>query len=185
MSGHNKWSKVKHKKAALDAKKSKIFSKHARFIAVESRLSKGDRTAPGLRAAIERAKADSMPSDNIDRAVDKGRGGDADTLTEVLFETYGPGGVAIIATALTDNSNRTSQEIKHLLSKSGFALGAQGSALWAFTKVANRYIPHTPMALDDATGGALADLVDALEEHDDIQDVFTSADDTDDASLGS
>lgn len=177
MSGHNKWSKVKHKKAATDAKKSKIFSKHARLIAVESRLAKGDRTSPALRAAIERAKADSMPSDNIDRAVEKGRGGDGASMQTVTYETYGPGGIAIIATALTDNSNRTSQEVKHLLSKQGYELGVQGSALWAFQKVGARYVPSARMELSDADGEKLAELVEALEEHDDIQDVFTAADD--------
>lgn len=178
MSGHNKWSKIKHKKAATDAKKSKVFSKHARLIAVESRLAKGDRNSPALRAAIERAKADSMPSDNIDRAVDKGKGGDGATMLSVAYETYGPGGVAIIATALTDNSNRTSQEIKHLLSKQGFELGTPGSAAWAFTKSGGRYVPTTKMELDDQSGETLALLVESLEDHDDIQDVFTSADDT-------
>lgn len=177
MSGHNKWSKIKHKKAASDARKSKIFSKHARLIAVESRLAKGDRNSPALRAAIERAKADSMPSDNIDRAVDKGKGGDGTTLQSVVYEAYGPGGVAVIATAFTDNGNRTSQEIKHLFSKLGYALGTPGSAAWAFTKADSRYVPTTRMELDETSGEALATLVEALEEHDDIQDVFTSADD--------
>jgi transcriptional/translational regulatory protein YebC/TACO1 len=119
-----------------------------------------------------------MPSDNIDRAVDKGKGGDGAVMQSVAYETYGPGGVAIVATALTDNSNRTSQEIKHLLSKQGFELGTPGSALWAFTKVGGRYVPATRMELDEHSGEALAGLVEALEEHDDIQDVFTSADDT-------
>ncbi len=177
MSGHNKWSKIKHKKAATDAKKSKIFSKHARLIAVEARLASGDRNSPALRAAIERAKADSMPADNIDRAVEKGRGGDANMMQAVIYETYGPGGVAILATALTDNGNRTSQEIKHLLSKQGFELGTPGSAAWAFKKEGGRYVPTTRMELDEATGEALASLIETLEEHDDIQDVFTSADD--------
>jgi YebC/PmpR family DNA-binding regulatory protein len=179
MSGHNKWSKIKHKKAASDAKKSKVFSKHARLIAVESRLTKGDRNSPALRAAIERAKADSMPSDNIDRAVEKGRGGDGAAMQAVIYEMYGPGGVAIIATALTDNSNRTSQEIKHLLSKQGFELGVPGSAAWAFKKEGTRFVPTTRMELDEQSGETLATLIEALEEHDDIQDVFTSADDAD------
>jgi len=176
MSGHNKWSKIKHKKAATDAKKSKIFSKHARLIAVESRLAKGDRNSHALRAAIERARADSMPSDNIDRAVEKGRGDDGVTMLAVAYETYGPGGVAIIATALTDNSNRTSQEIKHLLKEQGFELGVPGSASWAFKKENGRYIPTTRTELTDTDGEALAALIETLEEHDDIQDVFTTAD---------
>lgn len=176
MSGHNKWSKIKHKKAATDAKKSKIFSKHARLIAVESKLAKGDRNSHALRAAIERAKADSMPSDNIDRAVEKGRVDNGATMQAVTYETYGPGGVAIIATALTDNNNRTSQEMKHLFSKQGYELSVPGSAAWAFKKENGRYVPTTRMELSDTDGEALATLIEALEEHDDIQDVFTGAD---------
>ena len=176
MSGHNKWSKIKHKKAATDAKKSKIFSKHARLILVESKNAGGDVNSPALRAAIERAKKDSMPSDNIDRAVAKGKLGDGAHMEEVLYETYGPGGTAIIITALTDNNNRTSSEIKHSLSKAGFQLGTMGSAAWAFTKVAHKYVPTTPLTLTDEDGEKLANLIEELEDSDDVQDIFTSAD---------
>ena len=176
MSGHNKWSKVKHKKAATDAKKSKIFSKHARLIALESRRAGGDTNAPGLRAAIERAKRDSMPADNIERAVAKGKGDDAGNMEEVMYETYGPGGAAILITALTDNTNRTGPEIKHILSKAGYQLGTPGSASWAFFKTEEKYVPSTPMELSDEDGTKLADLIETLEEHDDVQDVYTTAD---------
>ncbi len=176
MSGHNKWSKIKHKKAATDAVKSKIFSKHASLIAMESRKAGGDVSAPGLIAAIERAKKDSMPKDNIERAVAKGGGADGASLEEVLYETYGPGGTAIIITAVTDNSNRTTPEIRHLLSKMGYELGATGSAAWAFTKSAAGYAPNTPANLSDGDGEKLASLIEALEEQDDVQDVYTTAD---------
>lgn len=176
MSGHNKWSKIKHRKEATDAKKSKVFGKHARLIAVESQKAKGDLSVPGLIAAIERAKKDSMPKDNIDRAVQKGKGGDAGSMQEVLYETYGPGGTAILITALTDNNNRTSGQVKQILSKSGYALGGPGSASWAFTKVGTDYIPATPMALSDEDGEKLAALVEQLEENDDVQDIYTAAD---------
>lgn len=179
MAGHNKWSKIKHKKAATDAKKGKIFSKHARLIALESKNAGGDTSAPGLRAAIERAKRDSMPSDNIDRAVAKGKGGDAGNMEEVLYETYGPGGTAILVTALTDNTNRTGPEIKHILSKAGFQLGTPGSASWAFTKTAEGYAPTTPATLSDEDGEKLASLIETLEDHDDVQDVYTTADEPD------
>jgi len=176
MSGHNKWSKIKHKKGATDAKKSKVFTKHARLIAVESKKAGGNKNAPGLRAAIERARGDSMPNDNIDRAVQKGTGADVTAVEEILYETYGPGGTAVLLATVTDNRNRTSQELKHLLSKLGFALGTPGSASWAFTKQADKYIPTTPLTLSDEDGEKLAEFVEALEEHEDIQDVFTSAD---------
>lgn len=176
MSGHNKWSKVKNKKAVTDARKSKVFSKHARLITMEAKQAAGDRNAPGLAAAVERARKDSMPSDNIERAIQKGFGGDSGSLEEALYETYGPNGTAILITALTDNTNRTGPEIRHLLSKAGYQLGAPGSALWAFTKTAGGYVPHTPMELSDSDGEKLAELVELLEEHDDVQDVYTTAD---------
>jgi YebC/PmpR family DNA-binding regulatory protein len=176
MSGHNKWSKVKHKKEATDAKKSKVFGKHARFIAVESQKAKGDLSAPGLIAAIERAKKDSMPKDNIDRAVAKGKGGEAGSMQEVLYEAYGPGGTAILITALTDNNNRTSGQVKQTLSKLGYALVAPGSAAWAFTKVGADYVPASPVSLSDDDGEKLATLVEQLEENDDVQDIYTAAD---------
>lgn len=177
MSGHNKWSKIKRKKEVLDGKKSKIFSKHAVMISNEVKKAGGDTNASTVRAAVERAKADSMPADNISRALEKGKGSGSE-MTEVTFEAFGPGGTALLAIALTDNNNRTSQEVRHIFTKLGYAMGTPGSSAWAFTKREGRYIPTMPMALDDADGEKLSELVDALEDHDDIQDVFTSADDT-------
>ncbi|MCD5382164.1 MAG: YebC/PmpR family DNA-binding transcriptional regulator [Candidatus Pacebacteria bacterium] len=176
MSGHNKWSKIKHKKAATDAQKSKVFSKHASLIAMESRKAGGDTASPRLAAAIERAKKDSMPKDNIEKAVAKGSGAGGAALEEVMYETYGPGGTALIITAVTDNPNRTSPEIRHLLSKAGYQLGAPGSAVWAFTKDGMNYTPTNKVYLSDDDGEKLATLVETLEEHDDVQDVFTTAD---------
>lgn len=178
MSGHNKWSKIKHKKAATDAAKSKIFSKHSAIIAMESRKAGGDINSAGLAAAIERAKKDSMPKDNIDRAVAKGSGGGGNALEEVMFEGYGPGGVAILIQAVTDNNNRTSAEVRNVFSKSGLEMGTPGSAAWAFTKQAGVYIPQTPMELDDATGEKLAEFIEKLEDLEDVTDVFTGADST-------
>ena len=117
MAGHSKWAQIKRKKEATDAKKSQIFSKFAKLIASESKKAKGDRSAPGLRLAIMRAKVVNMPNDNIDRAIEKGKGDGGTAMDEVLYEAYGPGGVAVLIVGLTDNRNRTAQEIKHLLSK--------------------------------------------------------------------
>ncbi len=177
MSGHNKWSKIKHKKAATDAERSKIFSKHSLLITMESKKSAGDVNSPGLFSAIERAKKDSMPKDNIERAVAKGAGLGNDALQEVLFEAYGPGGVAILITAVTDNNNRTSQEVKHIFSKLGYQLGTPGSASWAFSKKLDHYVPNAKIDLSDQDGEALATLIEAIEEQADIQEIFTSADD--------
>jgi YebC/PmpR family DNA-binding regulatory protein len=176
MSGHNKWSKIKHKKAATDAQKSKIFSKHSTLITMESRKCGGDTTSPGLLAAVERAKKDSMPKDNIERAIAKGAGATGTAFQEVLFEAFGPGGVALLITAITDNNNRTSQEIRSIFTKSGLQLGAPGSASWAFEKTADGYRPITPLEPSDTDGEALSVLLEKLEDHDDVQDVFTSAD---------
>ncbi len=176
MSGHNKWSKIKHKKAATDAVKSKVFSKHSALIAMESRKANGDVNSPSLAAAIDRAKKDSMPKDNIDRAVAKGAGTGGTTLEEVMYEGYGPGGVAILVQVVTDNTNRVAAEIRHIFSKAGLEMGVPGSASWAFTKTSEGYVPNIPMDLDDTTGEKLADFLEKLEENDDVTNVFTAAD---------
>ena len=179
MSGHNKWSKIKHKKAATDAARSKIFSKHANLIAMESRKAKGDLNSPTLAAAIERAKKDSMPKENIERAVSKGSGIDSTALEEIMYEGYGPGGVALLIQTVTDNNKRTAAEIRHIFTKAGLELAAPGSAAWAFEKTTEGYTPTTPMELDDKTGEKLANLIETLEEQDDVQDVYTTADSVD------
>ncbi|MFC1775280.1 YebC/PmpR family DNA-binding transcriptional regulator [Patescibacteria group bacterium] len=176
MSGHNKWSKIKHKKAATDAAKSKVFGKFSRLIAVESKKAGGNVDSPGLRSAIDQAKAVSMPSDNIDRAVKKGAGGDTANMEEVVYEAYGPGGSAVIITGLTDNKNRTSAEVKHTLSKSGAELAAQGAASWAFTRDGAEWKPNATVPLSDEDGEKLGNIIEALEENDDVQNVYTNAD---------
>lgn len=177
MSGHNKWSKIKHKKAASDAQKSKAFSKHAQLIAMESRKANGDVNSPGLAAAIDRAKKDSMPKENIDRAVAKGSGAGGAALEEIMYEGYGPGGAAILIQVVTDNKNRTAPEIRHIFSKAGYELGTPGSAAWAFQKTADGYyVPTTPLDLDDDTGEKLAEFIETLEDNDDVTNVYTTAD---------
>jgi len=176
MSGHNKWSKIKHKKVASDAAKSKIFSKHSAVIAIELRKAKGDVNAAGLAAAIERAKKDSMPKDNIERAVAKGAGTTDASLVEVLYEGYGPGGVALLIQAITNNNNRTAALVRSVFSKAGLELGTPGSAAWAFTKNTDGYEPTTPIDIDDDTGERLADFVEKLEDIDDVTNVYTAAD---------
>jgi len=175
MSGHNKWSKIKHKKAATDAQKSKVFGKLARLIAVESKIAGGDINSPGLRTAIEKAKKENMPSDNIDRAVKKGAGSDMTQMDAVLYEAYGPGGCAIVIEGLTDNKNRISAEVKHTLSKNGLSLAAQGSATWAFEKTNGGWEPKTMAPVSEGDGVKLNKVIEELEENDDIQNVYTNA----------
>lgn len=175
MSGHNKWSKIKHKKAATDAKKSATFAKIVRLIQVAAKSCGGDVNSPELKMALEKAKQANMPKDNIDRAIKKAS--ESGDVSPVMFEAYGPAGIGILITGLTDNNNRTSQEIRHILSKMGTSLGAQGSVSWNFTKnqITGDWEPNTVMDIEDEDLEKLSELVDALEENDDVQDVYTNA----------
>jgi YebC/PmpR family DNA-binding regulatory protein len=136
MSGHSKWSSIKHKKAAKDARKGKLFTKLIKEITIAARLGGGDINAnPRLRTAVMAAKAASMPGDNIDRAIKKGTGElEGVSYEEVHYEGYGPGGAAIMVQVLTDNKNRTVQEIRHLFAKYGGNLGESGCVAWMFDK---------------------------------------------------
>ena len=177
MSGHNKWAQIKHKKQSTDAAKSRVFSRYARLIALESKKVGGSVGAPGLASAIARAKAMNMPKDNIDRAVAKGASKDSAALEQVVYEAYGPGGAAIIIDALTDNKNRTTQEVKHLFTRNGFELSAPGAASWAFTRMPDgTYLPNEPlMDLSEGDEENLGTILDFLDEHEDVQRAFTNA----------
>lgn len=174
MAGHSKWAKVKHKKAITDARKSKVFSKLLRYVSVEAREARGDKSAPNLRAAIEKARAANVPQDNIDRAIQKASGEGAQ-LEAVTYEAYGPGGTALVIAGYTDSRNRTSAEMKHLLGKHGASLASPGGALWAFQKTTGGFVPTTTLELPDQDLEKLAVLVDELEEHDDVNEVYTNA----------
>ena len=136
MSGHSKWSTIKHKKAAKDAKRGKLFTKLIKEITVAARMGGGDINAnPRLRTAVMTARTQSMPGDNIDRAIKKGTGElEGVTYEEIQYEGYGPGGAAIIAQVLTDNKNRTVSEIRRLFTKHGGNLGETGCVGWLFDK---------------------------------------------------
>jgi YebC/PmpR family DNA-binding regulatory protein len=136
MSGHSKWASIRHKKGAVDAKRGKIFSKLIKEITVAARLGGGDQTGnPRLRSAIQAAKAENMPKDNIERAIKKGTGElEGTSYEEVNYEAYGPGGVAIMIDCLTDNKNRTVADIKHIFDRHGGSLGEPGCVSWIFKK---------------------------------------------------
>ncbi len=136
MSGHSKWSTIKHKKAAQDAKRGKIFTKLIKEITVAARLGGGDPAAnPRLRAAIDAAKAQNMPKNNIERAVKKGTGElEGVSYEEVTYEGYGPGGVAVLVETITDNRQRTVAEVRHIFAKRGGSMGEPGSVAWIFEK---------------------------------------------------
>lgn len=177
MSGHNKWSKIKHKKAAGDAKKSQVFGKLARYISSESKRAGGDINAPGLRLVIEKARKANMPSENIERAVLKGTTDTTAAMEPVTYEAYGPGGVALLIEGLTSNRNKTAAELRHLLSKNAAQLALPGAAAWAFTKTADGgWSAHTKVPeLSEEDTERLSALVEHLEEHEDVQEVYTNA----------
>src|SRR3954466_15700434 len=137
MSGHSKWASIKHKKKAVDAKRGALFTKLTRAITVAAREGGGDPEGnPALSLAIQKARDASMPKDNIERAIAKGTGADSEgeTFESILYEGYGPGGVAILVEALTDNRNRTGSEVRNLFSRANGNLGEPGSVAWVFEK---------------------------------------------------
>jgi len=137
MAGHSKWAGIKHKKAIVDARRGKLFTKLARAITVAAKEGGGDVDGnPSLALAVQKAKDASMPKDNIERAIAKGtgEGADADALEDVVYEGYGPGGVAMLVEAVTDNRNRTGSEVRHMFSKHGGSLGEPGSVAYLFDK---------------------------------------------------
>ncbi len=162
MSGHSKWSSIKHKKGAADAKRGKLFSKLSRAIIVAAKEGGGDPANNlSLQNAIEKAKSYSMPKDNIDRAIAKGSGADADAdaFEEIVYEGYGPEGVAVIVEALTDNRNRTASDVRHTFAKHGGNLGATGAVAWQFERRGVVVVPadgvdEEELLLAAADGGA-------------------------------
>lgn len=244
MAGHSKWAGIKHKKAAVDKKRAKRWTKLVREIIVSARLGGGDpEFNPRLRSAVSDAKDDNVPNDTIDRAIKKGTGElEGESYEETSYEGYGPGGVAVLVEALTDNKNRTVSELRHLFSKFGGNLGENGCVAWMFDRrgyfvfdpdsmgeeefmelalelgvddiatddayemftAAEDYnrvrdelderevhaevrqlamIPQTTVEPGDHAGSVLA-LVDALEDHDDVQHVWTNHE-ADEAALAS
>ena len=176
MSGHSKWSQIKRQKSVTDAAKSQLFSRYARLITLESKKAGGIISTQGLSVAIARAKAANMPKENIERAIAKGTSKDSGNLERVVYEAYGPAGVAIIIDTLTDNKNRTTQEIKHIFSVNNLELSAPGSASWAFTKTVDAYTPNKPLLeISGDDEERLVGILEALDAHDDVQKIFTNA----------
>jgi YebC/PmpR family DNA-binding regulatory protein len=240
LSGHSKWSSIKHKKGAADAKRGQLFSKLSRAIIVAAKEGGGDPANNlALQNAIEKAKSYSMPRDNIDRAIAKGSGADADAdaFETIVYEGYGPEGIAVIVEALTDNRNRTAADVRHLFAKHGGNLGTAGAVAWQFDRrgvvvvtaegvdedelflaaadggaddierdgsvfqitsapeqlaavragveeagfivdsAELQLVPKTTVAVDDETKARqVMRLIDALEENDDVQDVYANFD---------
>jgi|SRR5688572_11427098 YebC/PmpR family DNA-binding regulatory protein len=176
MSGHSKWSTIKHKKAAKDAKRGKIFTKVIKEITVAARLGGGDVNAnPRLRTAVLAAKAVSMPSDNIDRAIKKGTGElEGVNYEEITYEGYGPGGVALMVQVLTDNRVRTVAELRSLLTKHGGSLGETNSVGWMFKKQGLIAVQRAGVDEDRVMELALEQGADDVREAGDLVEVLTT-----------
>ena len=169
MSGHSKWSSIKHKKAVVDARRGVQFAKLARAITVAAREGGGDPAGnAALENAIEKARAASMPKDNIERAIAKGTGagGEADAIETILYEGYGPGGVAILVEALTDNRNRTSADVRLLFTKHGGSLGEPGSVSYLFEKKGSIVVDATRYSEEDLLAAVEAGAEDITIDED-------------------
>ncbi len=179
MSGHSKWSTIKRKKAAQDAKRGKLFTKLIKEITIAARQGGGDPSAnPRLRLAIDNAKAANMPMDNIKRAINKGTGeGSSQNFYELTYEGYGPGGIAILVESVTDNKNRTVAEVRHLLSKYGGSLGESGSVAWMFDKKGIITLPKQDKSEDEVLEIVLEAGAEDLQTEDEFFEVTTAVED--------
>ena len=176
MSGHSKWHSIKHKKAATDAKRGKMFTKLIKEITVAARMGGGDPEANArLRKAISDAKGMNMPADNIKRAVMKGTGELAgSSIEEISYEGYGPGGVAVMVEVLTDNRNRTVSELRHVFDKYGGNLGENGCVAWMFTKRGYILIPIQGLGEDDAMNVAIEAGADDFSTQGENYEIMTA-----------
>ena len=179
MSGHSKWSSIKHKKAATDARRGKIFTKLIKEITVAARMGGGDVDAnPRLRSAILAAKSENMPKDNIERAIKKGTGElEGVSYEESTYEGYGPGGAAVLVQSLTDNKNRAVSEIRHIFNKNGGSLGESGCVAWMFQKKGYIAIDGEAVGEDDLMEMALEAGAEDVRQDDGQFEVITSIED--------
>jgi len=177
MSGHSKWSTIKHKKAAIDAKRGKIFSIISKQLTVAVKEGgSGDPTQnPRLRLAMEKAREANMPHTNIDKAIEKGLGREGGAEIEtIIYEGYGAGGVGLMVKTLTDNRNRTGSEVKTLFDRNGGSLAGPGAAAYLFERDGDGYRVKVPLVIGEEDKRTVLGLVDALEEQEDVEGVWTN-----------
>ena len=179
MSGHSKWSSIKHKKAATDAKRGKVFTKLIKEITVAARMGGGDPEANSrLRTAIQAAKSENMPKDNIERAVKKGTGElEGVNYEESVYEGYGPGGAAVLIESLTDNKNRTVADIRHIFSKAGGNMGESGCVAWMFDKKGYIAVENKAVEEDALMEAALDAGAEDIREDDSNFEIITAPED--------
>ena len=173
MSGHSHWAGIKHKKEITDQKRAKVFSKLLKAISAAAKTEPNPDFNPRLRTAVATARAANVPADNIERAIKKAA--ETKNLEELTFEAYGPGGSAVLIEALSDNRNRTVQEIKTILKEHNGKWAESGSVLWAFEKSHEGWNAKFPQDVPENDMGQLIKLLESLEENDDVQNVFTNA----------
>ena len=176
MSGHSKWHSIKHKKGAADAKRGKIFTRILKEMTVAARMGGGDQTGnPRLRAAVAEAKANNMPKDNIERAIKRGTGElEGLTYEELTYEGYGPGGVAVMVETMTDNTNRTTPEIRHIFEKCGGNMGTPGSVRFQFERKGYFAVEKSAASEDKLMEVALEAGADDLQTEAEGFEIYTS-----------
>ncbi|MBI2062660.1 MAG: YebC/PmpR family DNA-binding transcriptional regulator [Candidatus Yanofskybacteria bacterium] len=171
MSGHSKWSQIKHKKGISDQKKGQLFSKLAKKISVAAREGMDPSTNYKLQSVIDEARVLNMPKDNIERAIKKAGDKDTTALNELVIQTMGPAGIALIIIAITDNKNRTVNEIKHILAEHEIKMVPENSLNWMFDKNWN---PHAPIETAPEIHQKLDKLFEALDNNEDVENVYTN-----------
>ncbi len=173
MSGHNKWTQIKHKKAITDQKKAKQFTKLLAAVGIAAKMEPNPDFNPRLRTSVEKAREANVPKENIDRAINKAKDNPTD---ELVIEAYGPSGTAFIIKAITDSRNRTISEIKKLLSDNKAKFAEQGSVAWMFDmNEEGEFIPKLNQSLSEEDREKVISLMEAIDEHDDISEIFTNA----------
>ncbi len=178
MAGHNKWSKIKHKKAITDAVKSKTFSKYSRLIQMAVKNAGGDINSSSVQTVLEAAKKENVPKDVIERAIKKASGAEAENLQEVLYEGYSPNNIGILVKAVTDNTNRTLTDVKTVFTKNGGVFASSGAVSWAFelTEDRNWKIKEDMENLINSDEmEKLDDFISLLEEIDEVTDIYHGA----------
>ncbi len=175
MAGHSKWAQIKRKKAVADAQRGAVFGKLSRAISVAARGNPDPTTNLRLKGEVDRARAANMPADSIERAIRRVAEKDAAAFTEIQLEFIGPGGAAIVATGITDSTNRTLNEMRQLAVHHGIRMVGRGGASWAFRKTPDGLTPLSTVTVDDADRQQLEGFLEALDAHDDIQEVYTNA----------
>lgn len=178
MAGHNKWSKIKRKKAKADKERSKEFSKLVDQIQTEAKRCGGDLNDAGLQQAIDQAKAANMPKDNIEDAIERATTA-AEGSKEITYEAYGPGGAQLVIEAETSNRNKAAAEIRHILSKNGLDLAKPGAVIWAFEESRGdegyrQWTPTSTMDLEGKDKDKLDKILEELEENEEVREIFTN-----------